>query len=123
MNEIERATYAGLTISDKPALEDAKADGKKILTMAFSDRVQVVDIDIALSQIAELESALPDHAPCHERPLTWNERINQMTVEEKAKWFDAHMDWCPFDECAENQNCEKCYAKFLASPYTEGETK
>ena len=54
-------------------------------------------------------------------PLTWNERINQMTVEEKAKWFDAHMDWCPFDICTENQNCEYCYAKFLASPYTEGE--
>lgn len=156
MNEIERATYAGLTISDKPALEDAKARGaewvaregneegdlfayrkkpEKDLELSFWNSVderwigienemlqfiqwsdaEPVNIDLALTQIAEMESA--------EKPMTWNERINQMTVEEKAKWFDAHMDWCPFDICTENQNCEYCYAKFLNSPYTEGEKK
>ena len=110
--------YAGLTIADKPALMDAKARGKKTLTMAFSDRVQVVDIDIALAQIAELESA--------EKPLTWNERINQMTAEEKAEWikeylFDAACEGvCMYNGC--NGACTENITAFFNSPHTEGET-
>ena len=53
--------YDGLTISDKPALLEAKERGKTTLTMAFSDRVQVVNIDLALAQIEEMESAENPH--------------------------------------------------------------
>ena len=110
--------YAGLTIADKPALMDAKARGKKTLTMAFSDRVQVVDIDIALAQIAELESA--------EKPLTWNERINQMTAEEKADVAVIISKRCSTaleKESCPDLTCWQCFIEFLNSPYTEGATK
>ena len=124
-------TYAGLTIADKPALEDAKARGKKTLTMAFSDRVQVVNIAIAISQIAKMEKA--------RKPMTWNEHINHMTVDEKAREFlfanaqDHVFKGTPlegkFCYIALNggyyETSEKAIAaseKFLRSPYTEGDT-
>ena len=82
-----------------------------------------------LAQIAEMES----------KPLTWNERINQMTVEEKARllvvessvirnigsgekeypvWITPLVSGVAFtsEEAAINFNKNK-----LASPYTEGE--
>ena len=84
-----------------------------------------------LAQIAEMES----------KPLTWNERINQMTVEEKARllvvessvirnigngekeypvWITPLVSGVAFtsEEAAINFNKNK-----LASPYAEGETK
>ena len=111
--------YAGLTISDKPALLEAKERGKTTLTMAFSDRVQVVNIDLALAQIEEMEVA--------GKPLTWNERINQMTVEEKVEWLNC-TEFCrvtdiPIEECNSYNDCKECMRAFLNSPYTEGETK
>ena len=111
--------YNGLTISDKPALLEAKERGKTTLTMAFSDRVQVVNIDLALAQIEEMES--------EEKPMTWNERINQMTVEEKAEWikeylFDSACEGvCMYNGC--NGACTENIIAFFNSPYTEGETK
>ena len=76
-----------------------------------------VNIDLALAQIAEMESA--------EKPLTWNERINQMTVEEKAEWvkeylFDSACEGvCMYNGC--NGACTENIIAFFNSPYTEGE--
>ena len=115
--------YDGLTISDKPALLEAKERGKTTLTMAFSDRVQVVNIDLALAQIEEMEVA--------GKPLTWNERINQMTAEEKRKLMTENLTACvykkfnksvPIGACSKKK-CGDCWEEFFASPYTEGETK
>lgn len=172
MNEIERATYAGLTISDKPALLDAKARGaewvardqrgnrlwifekepKKLVTLWACDPdytamhameidsallpfikwsdAEPVNIDIALAQIAEMESAAGNPVtdiPVSEKPLTWNERINQMTLEEKAIWL-YNMDVCrvssiSIEECNSFRHCVECMKSMLASPYTEGEKK
>ena len=155
--------YAGLTISDKPALLDAKVRGvewvardldfeksingfsekpKRIdwtwtCSKGFFDKrkniklcdgdmkfvhwfdAEPVNIDLALAQIAEMESA--------EKPMTWNERINQMTVEEKAEWikeylFDAACEGvCMYNGC--NGACTENIIAFFNSPYTEGETK
>ena len=70
-----------------------------------------------LAQIAEMEKA--------QKPLTWNERINQMTVDEKAKWL-YDLDVCrvssiSIDECNSYRHCTECMRNMLNSPYTEGE--
>ena len=115
MNEIER--YAGLTISDKPALLEAKSTGYRTTHLWSNGLRYLVNIDVALAQIAEMESA--------EKPMTWNERINQMTVEEKAKWM-SERGYCPenFLDCDMYEDCKACWKAVLASPYspyTEGE--
>lgn len=81
-----------------------------------------VNIDLAIAQIAEMESA--------EKPLTWNERINQMTVEEKARWMlnrgtEMHNESAKYAWDNASHKFEEMYLKrmtdFLNSPYTEGE--
>ena len=52
--------YAGLAISDKPALLDAKARGVRTCLISLNPLLKV-DTDIALAQIAEMESA---EKPC-----------------------------------------------------------
>lgn len=53
-------------------------------------------------------------------PLTWNERINQMTVEEKAKWlYDfevCRIGSISIDECNSYRNCTECMRNMLNSP-------
>ena len=64
-------------------------------------------------------------------PLTWNERINQMTVEEKATFLNrmAQNMYCPKEviRCRAVafacEDCADCLKRFLNSPYTEGETE
>ena len=190
MSEIER--YNGLTTADKGALLDAKLaernyvvlrDGKiDHFTIEFPRfkhhnkfNWEIVAIDLALAQIAEMESAeKPIHSERYyeileeikgwkpwqkeafnqlatsehatqiditEKPLTWNERINQMTVEEKAD-VALNLNLCagelrkPYDLCDEKylyasgmqhngrfHDCRQCWIDFLNSPYTEGATK
>jgi len=175
-------TYAGLTISDKPALLDAKARGAEWVandadgsTYWYTDepvrlvghigkwdnptgeygRVKhdlkigyehAVNIDLALAQIAEMESeeefnkqyremlnnaSIPTGINIYDvmerKPMTWNERINQMTVEEKAKWL-YDLDVCrvssiSIDECNSYRHCTECMRNMLNSPYMEGATK
>ena len=60
-------------------------------------------------------------------PLTWNERINQMTIDEKVEWLNGS-DYCrvteiPIFECDAYKDCKECMRAFLNSPYTEGATK
>jgi hypothetical protein len=64
------------------------------------------------------------------KPLTWNERINQMTVEEKAKFIDNITTECPYvlgysrqNPCDHYEECQECWIEFLNSPYTEGATE
>ena len=67
------------------------------------------------------------HAKAHGTPITWNDRINQMTVEEKAEWFmneqcqmhneAARYAWEKPDEFAERYK-EKM-AELLNRPYEE----
>ena len=90
--------------------------------LSFSDP-EPVNIDLALAQIAEMETAQTPTLP----PLTWNERINQMTVEEKATLFQ-HDDCFIYKltgtaYCDRHLGCEECTKQFLNSPYTEGEMK
>ena len=111
-------TYAGLTISDKPALLEAQKNGHTYIYLNHDGFRTVYNVNLALAQIAEMESA--------EKPLTWNERINQMTVEEKAKWL-YDMDVCrvssiSIEECNSYRHCTECMKNLLNSPYTEGES-
>lgn len=122
--ELERAHYNGLTTADKGALLKAKECGGSTYSRwaTIGDkwvRELTVNIDLALAQIAEMESS--------EKPLTWNERINQMTVEEKATLFQ-HDDCFIYKltgtaYCDRHLGCEECTKQFLNSPYTEGATK
>ena len=117
--------YDGLTISDKPALLEAKERGKTTLTMAFSDRVQVVNIDLALAQIEEMESA--------EKPMTINDWLNQASADQKARWlllrFPSLQKQAVDMALRKNINSIFCSSyrehltELLNSPYTEGETK
>ena len=134
-------TYAGLTISDKPALLDAKARGyiyvvyRENEPLAFwrtsPDRLDSIIgydmIDIALAQIAEIESkqnnALSEKAS-EKGCMTWNERINQMTVEEKADVAVILSKRCARaleKESCPDLTCWQCFIEFFNSPYTEGE--
>ena len=117
--------YNGLTTADKGALLDAKAREESHLFIERLDRV--FNIDYALAQIAEMESALPDHAPRHEQPMTLNDWLNGATVEEKAKWL-YDMDVCrvssiSIEECNSYRHCTDCMRNLLNGPYTEGATK
>ena len=117
-------TYAGLTTADKGALLDAKARGFKTVK-PFHQSANEWDVDLALAQIAEMERALPDHAPRHEQPMTLNDWLNGATVEEKAKWL-YDMDVCrvssiSIEECNSYRHCTDCMRNLLNSPYTEGE--
>ena len=144
-------TYAGLTISDKPALLDAKARGFKTVK-PFHQSANEWDVDIALAQIAEMESKQTEHynrvgytgvgiSQTTSTPLTWNERINQMTAEEKAE-YALTFDMCaaelrkPYGFCDDKylyktgmqhngrfHDCRQCWIDKLNSPYTEGATK
>ena len=109
--------YTGLTIADKPILERAKSRGATSFGFP-AYRNLFVNVDAALAQIAEMEA--------ERKPMTWNERINQMTVEEKVEWLNGS-DYCrvteiPIFECDAYKDCKECMRAFLNSPYTEGET-
>ena len=117
-NEMEESkmTYAGLTISDKPALLEAKERGKTTLTMAFSDRVQVVNIDFALAQIAEMESA--------EKPqdCEYCAKLSKYAGWGYAEWFEQMAVDDVYEISVDVKFCPNC-GNQIASPYTEGETK
>ena len=103
-----------------------------------------VHILTALAQIAEMErdfsAVFPDEEPMFGRkperkpPLTWNERINQMTVEERAKYSAVYAQVVERarryayrtrrNRAWEIESVMDRYMrKFLNSPYTKGETK
>ena len=125
-------TYAGLTISDKPALLDAKSKGYDNAYLNFNGYPERVMVDLALAQIAEMDSkqnnALSEKAS-EKGCMTWNERINQMTVEEKAKFLTTNVQidcemFCKLSiDCCCNGQCEEYMKEWLNSPYTEGEKK
>jgi len=144
-------TYAGLTTADKGALLDAKAKGwdhvrvredgsfEKYMNGVFLCAITVYNIDLALAQIAEMEknqvlSEIIDSIE-NKPPLTWNERINQMTVEEKAwslvdgelsrvieRAIDFSYDNSDGTEYDQQLIQKTFIADFLHSPYTKGVT-
>ena len=63
--------------------------------------------------------------------MTWNEHIGRMTVEEKRRLLTEHLTGCvyakfeveiPLGTCS-MLSCKECWADFLNSAYTKGETK
>ena len=63
--------------------------------------------------------ALKEKLEREKNPLTWNERINQMTVEEKATWL-YDMDVCRLssisvEECNSYRHCTECMKNMLNS--------
>ena len=115
---------------------------KENLQFVQWENPEPVNIDLALARIAEMETAqTPTIAP-----LTWNERINQMTVEEKAWYFVYYHEQSNYEENRLGEVIEvatigyktslapeqyfydeadaiAATVKILRSPYTEGETK
>ena len=124
-------TYAGLTTADKGALLKAKECGGSTYSRwaTIGDkwvRELTVNIDLALAQIAEMESkqnnALSEKAS-EKGCLTWNERINQMSADEKGEFFatfNCIESIQPGYDCSQHENCKECMIAFFASPYTEG---
>ena len=112
--------YNGLTTADKTALLELKKCGA--IETKIYHVVDIPNVDEALAHIAEMES----------KPLTWNERINQMTVEEKAEFLDGMfvcvdgLNRASSEHCG-MRTCKRCWIEKLTSeyysPYTEGETK
>jgi len=121
--------YPQLTIEDKAALEKGKDDGHIYEFLTHDGIRSQFNIDLALAQIAEMESKhnnLLSEKASEKGCMTWNDRINQMTVEEKAKWL-YDLDVCrvssiSIDECNSYRHCTECMRNMLNSPYTEGET-
>lgn len=127
--------YAGLTTADKPILEKAMIGwtGGKVYLKSVCDWVE---IPIALAQIAEMEknqviSEIVDSIE-NKPPLTWNERINQMTVEERDYWSpsfayiqERSRKWATkkfkYEPWKQSDAMSEYMRKFLHSPYTEGE--
>ena len=100
-------------------------DGFELITkflkfVKWSD-TEPVNIDLAIAQIAEMESTEMESV---EKPMTVNEWINQASVEEKAKWL-SERGYCPenFFDCSMHEDCKACWKVVLNSPYTEGATK
>ena len=108
-------------------------DGFELITkllkfIKWSDH-EPVNIDLALAQIAEMESkqnnALSEKA-IEKGCMTWNERINQMTVEEKADVAVIMSRRCSdalSKKICPDMTCWQCFIEYLNSPYTEGATK
>jgi len=100
--------YNGLTTADKTALLELKKCGA--IETKIYHVVDIPNVDEALAHIAEMES----------KPLTWNERINQMTVEERASMMlNLTAEAIFLDE----REAIRQIVEILNSPYTEGETK
>ena len=110
MNEIERAIEYWeefeREIDEMPHIEILEAQREPVRTA----------LTVLRAEISRQENA----------PLTWNERINQMTVEEKVLFLSPMINCA---KCKAKQtgvcplNCRRPLMDFLNSPYTEGETK
>ena len=74
---------------------------KENLQFVQWENPEPVNIDLALAQIAEMESKqkeLLSEKASEKGCLTWNERINQMTVEEKAWYFVYYHEQSNYEE-------------------------
>ena len=137
MSEIER--YNGLTTADKPALLKEKENGGQYLV--FNSRgFLVVDIDLALAQIAEMESKqkeLLSEKASEKGCLTnrdkwmqlWNESDEILARQfVQQEWYGTQ--WCvymfseePISRHDKWEDAIQAAITALHSPYTEGETK
>ena len=81
MNEIER--YAGLTISDKPALLDAQKNGHTYIYLNHDGFKTVCNVNLALAQIEEMESAETYHKmlPSGMEPITMTNDLSREICE------------------------------------------
>ena len=112
--------YNGLTAADKGALLDAKARGYEVATININGFPTGLNIDLALAQIAEMES--------EEKPTTRNDWFTSATIEDRAKFLSRATITCPPNAKTRKTPCKQCgcvecWAEYLNSPYTEGETK
>jgi hypothetical protein len=109
MNEIERAIQEFEDNAYHPSLKPE-----------IGEKAKAVALRVLRAEFARQDA----------KPLTWNERINQMTVEEKAKFIDNITTECPYvlgysrqNPCDHYEECQECWIEFLNSPYTEGATE
>ena len=87
---------------------------RNYITPAYEIQWRDVAIALCRAEVSRQENA----------PLTWNERINQMTVEEKADVAVILSKRCARaleKESCPDLTCWQCFIEFLNSPYTEGE--
>ena len=108
MNEIERA----IKVLEEEYAFSLECDATQKRSSAYKTALTALRAELSSQENA---------------PLTWNERINQMTVEEKVEWLNC-TEFCrvtdiPIEECNSYNDCKECMRAFLNSPYTEGETK
>lgn len=124
--------------------EFAELDNQKSLPFIQWSDAEPVNIDLALAQIAEMEKASVNYnrvgsvtvkvGVTTSSHLTWNERINQMTLEERAKYSAVYAQVVERARryayrTRRNRAWEiepvmdRYMRKFLNSPYTEGETE
>ena len=107
---------------------------EKIIGLGINSQIGVrwsdpepLNIAAAIAQIEAQRSAT--EIPVGGKPLTWNERINQMTVEEKADWLLIEypkLHKIAYDYAWKNRKTGKFCAyyidrmgKLLTSPYKE----
>ena len=134
--DLALAQIAEMERAEKPLTIDERATDDIVLAEVYSLREQ---LKIAASIIHKLDpnydvteflhqvsSADFDQREEDMSPLTWNERINQMTVEEKADVAVILSKRCARaleKESCPDITCWQCFIEFLNSPYTEGETE
>lgn len=109
------------TISNalRRAVEEAREKGEytvlcsDALLMTIADRVEYLENEHSAALRAQ-----------ENEPLTWNERINQMTAEEKAELIEKITTECPFavgytrkQSCDRYEDCCLCWTEWLKSPY------
>lgn len=104
MNEIERAIQEFEDNAYHPSLKPE-----------IGEKAKAVALRVLRDELARQDA----------RPMTWNERINQMAVEEKAEWMNCK-DFCrvseiSIEDCNAFNDCKECMIALLNSPYTEGE--
>ena len=132
--------YAGLTISDKHALLDAQKNGHTYIYLNHDGFKTVCNIDLALAQIAEMESKqkeLLSEKASEKGCLTnrdkwmqlWNESDEILARQfVQQEWYGTQ--WCvymfseePISRHDKWEDAIQAAITALHSPYTEGVTK
>jgi len=94
--------YAGLTISDKPALLEAQKNGHTYIYLNHDGFQTVCNVNIALAQIAEMEREKSGCKYC--KRLDIDELICYIPNDETGGFIEVPTNVCP--SCGKNLKAE-----------------
>ena len=123
--------YAGLTISDKPALLEAQKNGHTYIYLNHDGFRTVYNVNLALAQIAEMESAekptFEGYNVEHLLTISSIMREAKITPDDLRKCIDNFKFAAEIVSANIQKSMDKAFEeqtrRILNSPYTEGANK